>query len=32
MAKLKLKGKRDLQFYQISQIKLVKFVKRADGV
>ena len=32
MAKLKLKGKRDLQFYQISQIKLVKLVKRADGV
>jgi putative transposase len=32
MAKLKLKGTRDLQLYQISQIKRVKLVKRADGV
>jgi putative transposase len=32
MEKLKLKGTRDLHFYQISQIKRVKLVKRADGV
>lgn len=29
---LKLKGTRDLHFYQISQIKRVRLVKRADGV
>lgn len=29
---LKLKGTRQLHFYQINQIKRVKLVKRADGV
>ncbi len=29
---LKLKGTRDLHFYQINQIKRVRLVKRADGV
>ena len=32
IGKLKLKGTRDLHFYQISQIKRVRLVKRADGV
>jgi len=32
MGRLKLKGTRDLHFYQISQIKRVRLVKRADGV
>ena len=32
IGKLKLKGTRDLQFYQINQIKRVRLVKRADGV
>jgi putative transposase len=32
IGKLKLKGTRDLHFYQISQIKRVRMVKRADGV
>ena len=32
IGKLKLKGTRDLHFYQISQIKRVRVVKRADGV
>jgi putative transposase len=32
IGKLKLKGTRDLLFYQISQIKRVRLVKRADGV
>ncbi|MBD0388168.1 MAG: transposase [Nostoc sp. C3-bin3] len=32
IGRLKLKGTRDLQFYQINQIKRVRLVKRADGV
>jgi len=32
IGKLKLKGTRDLHFYQISQIKRVRLVKRADGI
>ncbi|XZO03244.1 MAG: RNA-guided endonuclease InsQ/TnpB family protein [Microcoleus sp.] len=32
IGKLKLKGTRDLHFYQISQIKRVRLVKRAEGV
>lgn len=32
IGKLKLKGTRDLHFYQINQIKRVRLVKRADGV
>src|SRR4028118_358106 len=32
IGKLKLKGTRNLQFYQINQIKRVRLVKRADGV
>jgi putative transposase len=32
IGRLKLKGTRDLHFYQISQIKRVRLVKRADGV
>jgi len=32
IGKLKLKGTRDLHFYQIAQIKRVRLVKRADGV
>ncbi|MGB8688851.1 MAG: transposase, partial [Microcoleus sp.] len=32
IGKLKLKGTRDLHFYQITQIKRVRLVKRADGV
>lgn len=32
IGQLKLKGTRDLHFYQISQIKRVRLVKRADGV
>ena len=32
IGKLKLKGTRDLNFYQISQIKRVRLVKRASGV
>jgi putative transposase len=32
IGKLKLKGTRDLHFYQISQIKRVRLVKRAAGV
>jgi putative transposase len=32
IGKLKLKGTRDLHFYQISQIKRVRLLKRADGV
>ncbi|MCW6050025.1 transposase [Lyngbya sp. CCAP 1446/10] len=32
IGKLKLKGTRDLHFYQISQIKRVRLVKRADGM
>jgi putative transposase len=32
IGRLKLKGTRDLHFYQINQIKRVKLVKRADGV
>ncbi len=31
IGKLKLKGTRDLNFYQIDQIKRVRLVKRADG-
>ncbi|MEG5061417.1 transposase [Microcoleus sp. A2-C5] len=31
IGKLKLKGTRDLHFYQITQIKRVRLVKRADG-
>ncbi len=31
IGKLKLKGTRDLHFYQIDQIKRVRLVKRADG-
>ncbi|MBS9385671.1 MAG: transposase [Dolichospermum sp. BR01] len=32
IGRLKLKGIRDLHFYQINQIKRVRLVKRADGV
>jgi putative transposase len=32
IGRLKVKGTRDLHFYQISQIKRVRLVKRADGV
>ena len=32
IGKLKLKGTRDLHFYQVDQIKRVRLVKRADGV
>jgi putative transposase len=32
IGRLKLKGTRDLHFYQINQIKRVRLVKRADGV
>lgn len=32
IGKLKLKGTRDLHFYQINQIKRVRLVKRASGV
>ena len=32
IGRLKQKGTRDLHFYQISQIKRVRLVKRADGV
>jgi len=32
IGRLKLKGTRDLHFYQISKIKRVRLVKRADGV
>jgi len=32
IGRLKIKGTRDLHFYQISQIKRVRLVKRADGV
>ena len=32
IGRLKLKGTRDLHFYQISPIKRVRLVKRADGV
>ena len=32
IGRLKLKGTRDLHFYQISQIKWVRLVKPADGV
>ena len=32
IGKLKLKGTRDLHFYQISQIKRVRLVRRASGV
>ncbi|PAX59937.1 RNA-guided endonuclease InsQ/TnpB family protein [Brunnivagina elsteri] len=32
IGKLKLKGTRELHFYQINQIKRVRLVKRADGV
>ncbi|HCA97620.1 MAG TPA: transposase [Cyanobacteria bacterium UBA9226] len=32
IGKLKLKGTRDLHFYQISQIKRVRLVKRSSGV
>lgn len=31
IGKLKLKGTRDLHFYQIDQIKRVRLIKRADG-
>ena len=31
IGKLKLKGTRDLHFYQLAQIKRVRLVKRADG-
>jgi putative transposase len=31
IGKLKLKGTRDLNFYQLSQIKRVRLVKRSDG-
>ncbi|MEB3292743.1 MAG: transposase [Synechococcales bacterium] len=31
MGRLKMKGTRDLNFYQIDQIKRVRLVKRADG-
>jgi putative transposase len=32
IGRLKLKGTRDLHFYQINQIKRVRLLKRADGV
>jgi putative transposase len=32
IGRLKLKGTRDLHFYQVSQIKRVRLVKRADGI
>jgi putative transposase len=32
IGRLKLKGTRDLHFYEINQIKRVRLVKRADGV
>ncbi|MEA5505435.1 transposase [Halotia wernerae UHCC 0503] len=32
IGRLKLKGTRDLHFYQMNQIKRVRLVKRADGV
>ncbi len=32
IGRLKLKGTRDLHFYQINQIKRVRLVRRADGV
>jgi len=32
IGRLKLKGTRDLHFYQINQIKRVRLVKRADGM
>jgi putative transposase len=32
IGRLKLKGTRDLHFYQINQVKRVRLVKRADGV
>ncbi len=32
IGKLKIKGTRDLHFYQVSQLKRVRLVKRADGV
>jgi putative transposase len=32
IGRLKLKGTRDLHFYQVKQIKRVRLVKRADGV
>ena len=32
IGRLKLKGTRDLHFYQMTQIKRVRLVKRADGV
>jgi putative transposase len=32
IGRLKLKGTRDLHFYQLDQIKRVRLVKRADGV
>ncbi|MDZ7957889.1 MAG: transposase [Aulosira sp. DedQUE10] len=32
IGRLKLKGTRDLHFYQINQIKRIRLVKRADGV
>ncbi|QMS87863.1 transposase [Nostoc edaphicum CCNP1411] len=32
IGKLKLKGTRDLHFYQINQIKRVRLLKRADGM
>ncbi|MHC5828601.1 MAG: transposase, partial [Nostoc sp.] len=32
IGRLKIKGTRDLHFYQINQIKRVRLVKRADGV
>ena len=32
IGRLKLKGTRNLHFYQISQIKRVRLVKRADGI
>lgn len=32
IGRLKMKGTRDLNFYQISQIKRVRLVKRADGI
>jgi putative transposase len=32
IGRLKLKGTGDLHFYQISQIKRVRLVKRADGL
>jgi len=32
IGRLKLKGTRDLHFYQVNQIKRVRLVKRADGI